>query len=190
MDTVLAPTPAQTRSPAGPVSLPVTLAEMLDARDRRAERQRMVLDRYQAPVLSVTLVMPGPVKDTPDSRFVMETAAGELDALFARTGWPVLFHLPVWGWTGAEALYAVDADARDLKRAAAALEDGHPLGRLWDLDVLCPRGGGLSRTALGLAPRRCLVCGEAGHACARSRRHPLDEVLAAIEERVNACRAR
>lgn len=168
----------------------VSLAEMLEARDRRAVRQQALFASHRLPVLSVTLVTPGPVKVTETSRFVMEMAADELERLFRRTGWPVEAHLPVNEPTGLEALYAIDTEARVLKWAVAALEDDHPLGRLWDLDVLCPMQGGLSRTALGLAPRRCLVCGEPAHACARSRRHPLDELLAAIEERVNAFRTR
>ncbi|PWC84757.1 ACP synthase [Azospirillum sp. TSH100] len=163
---------------------------MLEARDQRVERQRAALDRFGIPVLSVTLVMPGPVKDTPLSRFVLETALSELDALFHTKGWAVPFHQPHWAATGAEALHAVAADARALKQAVAALEDAHPLGRLWDIDVIDPQDGILSRGSLGVAPRRCLVCGEPAHACARSRRHPLDEVLAVIEEKVHAFRAR
>lgn len=167
----------------------VSLAEMLEARDRRVARQQALFARHGLPLLSVTLVTPGPVKVTESSRFVMKTAASELLRLFHRTGWPVEAYLPVREPTGFEALYAVDTEARVLKWAVATLEDDHPLGRLWDLDVLCPQLGGLSRAALGLVPRRCLVCGEPAHACARSRRHPLDTLLAAIEERVNAFRA-
>ena len=59
------------------------------------------------------------------------------------------------------------------------------MGRLWDLDVTDPRLGALSRRSLGLPVRRCLVCGEAAHACARSRAHPLAELLGAIERILN-----
>lgn len=173
---------------AGAASAPVTLDEMLRAREQRVARQQDALARFAAPVVSATLVMPGPVKDTPSSRFVMATAAEALPALFRRQGWRVLFDAVVQAATGAEALYVVEADALDLKRALVALEDAHGLGRLWDLDVICPRAGGVSRRALSLEPRRCLVCDEPGHACARSRRHPLAEVLAAFEERVRGYR--
>ena len=56
------------------------------------------------------------------------------------------------------------------------LEDHHPLGRLWDLDVLAPEQGQLSRQDLGFPARQCLVCDEPAHACARSRRHPLARI--------------
>ena len=90
--------------------------------------------------------------------------------------------------TGPEALYVVEAHARELKQALVALEESHPLGRLWDIDVIDPDAGPVARASLGLPARRCLVCEEPAHACARSRRHPLDEVLQFIEEKVDAYR--
>ncbi len=167
---------------------PVDLAAMLAARERRAERQRTALARFGLPIASVTLVMPGPVKDTPSARFAMQTAEEAMNTLFLRRGWKVAYTERTGEATGAEALYAVTADAIDLKRSLVALEDTHPLGRLWDLDVLCPVRGGIARGGLGLAARRCLLCNEPAHACARSRRHPLPSLLAAIEGRVHAYR--
>jgi holo-ACP synthase len=87
--------------------------------------------------------------------------------------------------TGIEALYVVDTDAVPLKLAVCELEQSHPLGRLWDMDVFCPAHGRLSRRGLGFPPRRCLICGEPAHACARAQRHPLAELLAAIQETVD-----
>ena len=39
----------------------VTLQEMLDARDRRAEAQRQLLERHARPLISFTMNIPGPV---------------------------------------------------------------------------------------------------------------------------------
>ena len=89
------------------------------------------------------------------------------------------------GPTGPEALFAVEAPSDELKRALIVLETAEPLGRLWDLDVIDPRLGALSRRSLGLPVRRCIVCDEAAHACARSRAHSLAELLRAIEVILN-----
>jgi holo-ACP synthase len=85
---------------------------------------------------------------------------------------------------GPEAIYVVDAPAEELKVVAMALEDTHVLGRFWDLDVIAKSMHPLSRSSLNRPPRRCLVCEQSAKACARSRRHPLAELLAVIEERV------
>jgi len=151
-------------------------------------RQREALTRFECPVLSLTLVTPGPVKDGPTPRALMEAALQTLEALFRTHAWPVShleLHLQA---TGPEAILAVETGALALKRAASGLEDAHPLGRLWDLDVIDPAQGSLSRRELGLPPRRCLLCGAEAHACARSRAHPLPALLAAIEERLRAYR--
>jgi holo-ACP synthase len=165
----------------------VTLDHMLDARDRRAARQRAALAHFAQPIVSVTVVMPGPVKDTFRSRAIFDAAVIALDRLFVDR--QVHLFLPLAGPTGAEALYAVAADGLELKRAVVEIEETHPLGRLWDLDVIDPRQGILSRRDIGRSPRRCLLCDEPAHACARSRRHPLAEVLTAINETFDAYHA-
>ena len=83
-------------------------------------------------------------------------------------------------------MFAVEAASDELKRALVNLETADPLGRLWDLDVTDPQRGALSRRGLGLPVRRCIVCDEPAHACARSRAHSLAELLRAIEVILNA----
>jgi holo-ACP synthase len=165
---------------------PVTLEQMLAAREQRAERQRAVLGRFGLPIASLGVVMPGPIKNNQLSRVILAAAIQSLDMLCAEKKWFVRFFEPVFGVTGPEALYAVEASALDIKRGLVALEDGHPLGRLWDLDVICPTQGILSRRVIGFGPRRCLVCEGQAHACARSQRHSLSLLLDVIARKVEA----
>ena len=62
-----------------------------------------------------------------------------------------------------------------------AIEDGGGLGRLFDIDVLDAGGKKLSREDLGLPPRKCLLCEQPAHACARSRTHTVMELTEQIE---------
>ncbi|MFP1742645.1 citrate lyase holo-[acyl-carrier protein] synthase [Lonsdalea quercina] len=164
----------------------VSLERLLAAKERRAARQQALLTRHHAPLVSLTLVTPGPVKDSPLYRRAMEEAVAAFAALSREQGWQVAEHQLHWQETGAEGFWVVDGDALAIKRAAVALEDTHPLGRLWDFDVFCPASGPLNRAGLDRAGRRCLLCDEPAHVCARSRRHPLPDVIARIEERLNA----
>ena len=79
--------------------------------------------------------------------------------------------------SGPEAIYVVDVKPRLLKSATVELEDQHPLGRLWDLEVVAPGQRVLSRKLLGLPERRCLVCERPASECGRARRHSLPELL-------------
>ncbi len=166
----------------------VDLETVLAARETRVARRLALFATRRRPVVSLTVVMPGPVKDNRAARLVRDVA---LDALSDRLGRlnvaAEIVHLGN-GPAGPEALVSVDLDASTLKRETVALEDAHPLGRLWDLDVIDPVAGGLSRRDFGHPPRRCLVCGEPAHACARSRAHSPEELLVKIEEMIDASR--
>ena len=166
----------------------VTLDAVLLNRERRVLLQHAAQESFGRPVLSITLVTPGPVKDSPAARQVMTHALHALDTLMADHGWPVLNRKVRLDPTGPEALLVVDAGSRELKQATARLEEEHPLGRLWDLDVIDPLRGAISRKDLGMRSRRCLLCGEDAHACVRSRAHPLKELQCAIQEIIHAYR--
>ena len=166
----------------------VTLEDVLVAREQRVLRQQIALEHWQQPLISLTLVMPGPLKNSSTARYLAEVAADELLAFCARNAWTILAEERIDQVAGPEALYIVAAEAEALKRALTRLEEEHPLGRLWDMDVIDPRQGSLSRRTLGLESRRCLLCEQPGHACARARTHPLEELLRFIEQRVDAYR--
>lgn len=71
----------------------------------------------------------------------------------------------------------LDLEPSQVKAVTTALEETHPLGRLWDMDVLDREGKSLSRIALGYPARRCLVCGAAAKECGRSRKHSYEELF-------------
>lgn len=152
----------------------VALTEMLDARERRARRQRELLDRYRLPLISFTMNIAGPVKNGPLIRRGFRLGRALLLGQLERMGAPCVFREELDEATGCEGLYAVDASPGALKELTCALEDGTELGRLFDLDVLDPDGGKLERAE----PRRCLICGAPARACARSRAHSVPELQA------------
>jgi holo-ACP synthase len=170
---------------AQPAETTVGLEQLLAAKEQRAARQSAALARFRAPVVSISIVTPGAAKDGWLPRRVMEIALRELSALYMAKNWPVTWHQVFWEKTGPEAIHVIDADAQVLKLATIELEDRHPIGRLWDLDVIAPGERLLSRKQLSFPPRRCLVCERPAHECGRSRRHPLRELLKTIERMVN-----
>jgi len=161
-------------------SVGIGLELMLAAREQRAARQVDALARFDKPVVSMTVVMPGPVKNSWLSRRLLAEALQEVEAASDTRGWRMPSREVLWRKTGPEALYVVDVNAQVLKAAMVELEDDHPLGRLWDLDVIAPQQGGLSRQDLGLPARRCLICERPAHVCGRSRAHSLEELLSTI----------
>lgn len=149
----------------------ITLEQMLLARDRRASRQAALLSRYGRPVISFTMNIAGPVKDSPLIHYAFRSGLRQLEALpCAQLCREVIFEP-----TGPEALLVYETqDARLLKAFCIRLESEGEAGRLFDLDVLDANGEKLSRET----GRTCLVCGGPVSVCSRSRAHGLEAITA------------
>ncbi|AMO47218.1 holo-ACP synthase [Kosakonia oryzendophytica] len=173
-----------------PVRAGVSLEALLAAKDSRAARQADWLAHYQQPVISLTLVTPGAVKDSIRYRNTMGVALQACDQLLWQHRWNVLDRQVLWLPTGAEALWCVAHPAVEIKACCVEMEQTHPLGRLWDFDVFCPDNGQVGRHSLDLNTRRCLVCDEPAHGCARSRRHPVEDVVGRVERLIDGWFAR
>ena len=150
-----------------------SLPAILDRREQRAARQRELLERG-GNLVSFAMNIPGVRKQFPLARRGYEEGMDALRALF---GAHILEEEPYSAVTGDEALLRLDLPAREVKERTVALEESHPLGRLWDMDVLDGEGRSLSRTAFGFPQRRCLICGDSAKVCGRSRRHTTEELF-------------
>ncbi len=163
----------------------ITLTQMLQVRDRRSERQRILLAQYAQALVSLTMVVPGEIKNSSASRFLFKTALAEASQMFYTQGWRLIKQESSVTSCGAEALFVLEANAEHIKQRCMELEKIHLLGRLWDFDVICPKKGALSRHTQGHNPRRCLICENHAHACTRSSKHTASELIAVMTGKVN-----
>ena len=193
--------------------MPITLAELLDSRDKRVEHQKDLLGANPGKsLLCLTVQLPGPEKRNATSLKIAHAGVEAVRKAFV----PVYEELRDLE-TGYEAYFLVDLPAEEAKRRTCQIEDTHPLGRLMDIDVLykpqpvvenyfsqdfaknrfstpstkpahlnmevMPVG----RTEIGLKARRCLLCGNEVRYCMRAKSHTVSELLARIEEMVKEC---
>ena len=157
---------------------PVTVQDMLRARDERAARQAEWLKRYHQPLISFTMNIAGEIKTDEQIHRAFHEGERWINAHLSRQAVPVIAHEQVLAFTGCEALWAVEAEAAWIKTQMTAIEESCPLGRLFDIDVIAADGMHLSRGT----ERTCLICGGPVRACARSRAHSADELFARAQE--------
>ena len=150
----------------------VSLFDILNAREARVRQQQQLLAAHRAPLLCFTMNIAGPVKTTPLIRRGFEEGLKQLDKQLPQEN--VLFREVQVLPTGCEAFFAVDLPARELKMLCTAIEEQHPLGRLFDMDVIDTDGRKLERQA----QRGCIVCGKPGRSCAASRAHSAEQLQA------------
>ncbi|MDU5729959.1 MAG: citrate lyase holo-[acyl-carrier protein] synthase [Citrobacter freundii] len=153
----------------------VSIPELLASRDKRQARQQDWLTRHSAPLVSFTVVAPGPIKDSALTRRIFNHGVTALLALAEQSAWIVREQTALVSASGPEGLLSIEAPAHDLKLAT------NPLGRLWDIDVLTPEGEILSRHHFALPARRCLLCEQSAADCARGKTHALSDLLTQME---------
>lgn len=149
------------------------MMEVLEAREARVRRQEAMLERYKAPLVSFTMNIAGPVKDSALIRRAFRAGIRQLESGLRAWNLEVLEREERLAAAGCEALYAASGPAERVKRLCQSIEDGSRLGRLFDMDVISPEGEKLDRAG---GERRCIVCGEAGRGCASRRVHGVQEL--------------
>jgi len=162
----------------------VSLEEVLAFREKRASRRQELLAEYSLPLACLGLNIPGEYKAFPWARRSfheeMETFALALEA----EGLAVSHAESEEESAGYTAYISIAADPEALKALALRIEENHPLGRLFDIDIYESGGKKLSREDTagipGSSPRPCFICGENGFACARSRAHTPEELYASV----------
>lgn len=156
----------------------ITLEQLLEARDRRRRMQIDLLEDYPGSTLMVlTVNIPGSEKRTSSS--VAIGAAGVKELLTAIGNELVTFNVRDLQ-TGYEAYFVTRIAPLPAKRMAADIEETHPLGRLFDIDVMQTGGLPISGQEIGRSERKCLICGRPARECMRARRHSVGELLVEI----------
>ena len=159
----------------------ITLEQLLGARDARFARQLSLTEKWpDRTLVCLTVVLPGPVKRDARSLKVAEAAVAVVQEVFAPT-YKELRDLE----TGYEGYFLVDAPLLDVKKACCEIENGHPYGRLMDLDVLERVGDTVvpvGRERVGEAPRRCLLCDRPARECMRAHTHSLEDIVQTIDK--------
>ena len=110
----------------------VTLEQLLQSRDKRAQHQRDLLGENPGKsLLCLTVQLPGSEKRNGMSLAIAKAGVEAIREAF-KPEYEEFKDLE----TGYEGYFLVPMDPLEAKRRACQLEDTHPLGRLMDIDVL------------------------------------------------------
>lgn len=158
----------------------ITLDQLLASRDaRHAMQSRLIHEHPHHTLICLTVVVPGNVKRNRQSLLVAHAAVEALQQEFQPLpGHLIEQDLP----TGYEAYILTACDKQESKRRTCQIEDSHPLGRLFDIDVLDNDGSPISRQSIGLAPRKCLICDNEARYCMRNHTHTQEELWQKIDQ--------
>ncbi len=154
-----------------------SLAQILDAREERWHSLLKAQAAHPKTLLSLTLNIPGPIKQFPLAENTFDEGMASIQEILRLHQCEPLLVKSFPEETGSWGYILTDADPVDCKRWTTKLEETHPLGRIWDIDVLRANGEKISRQAIGYPARACLLCGRPAFLCGRSRAHNPEELL-------------
>ena len=168
-----------------------SLEEILAARDARHAIQMQLLKEYPGKALiCLTVVMPGERKCNRLTKTIGDAACKAIKETFGSSLFlprqSLLPDNPRISKTGYEAFFLASGKILEVKKASVDIEDTHPLGRLFDIDVIGSDGVPVSRSQLKADPRKCLLCDNEARLCMRLHTHTHQELLEKIGETVAA----
>lgn len=160
------------------------LLDILQAREDRCVRQKERIEKWGCPLICFMLNIPGPVKVSEEYRHVFEEGRMEIKREIAKQGFEIMEEESMDLFTGYEYYMSVKTDAAELKKIMAELEEKSYFGRLFDIDIIDEDGTKISRTDVGMPPRKCLICSREAHICSRSRAHSVEDMLRHIHRMI------
>ena len=162
----------------------ITLDKLLASRDRRVEMQQQLRENYpNSTLVCLTVIMPGNIKRNLSSLIVSQAAINAMLNRFERNIVDVISRDLE---TGFEAYLVTTLSQREAKLIACDIEDSHPLGRLFDIDILDNDGVPMKRETVGSSPRRCLMCDNEARYCMRNRTHTPQELNTKIQMMIDS----
>lgn len=160
----------------------INLSQMLARREARANEQKNFLEKYNAPLISFSMNIPGPIKTNEKIRAAFNDGKNLILEALANLDANINDLIEIHEDTGDELLISVSKiNPEKLKDAAVKIENENKFGRLFDIDVIDSGGRKLSRQNF----RKCLICGRQAQECARSRNHTIKEMQDAVEKILN-----
>ncbi|WP_352404261.1 citrate lyase holo-[acyl-carrier protein] synthase [Sporanaerobacter acetigenes] len=155
------------------------LKRVLESKEERANFQRQLINKYQLPLISLTLNLVGGYFLYDKWEVLFEKALESIDDVFKKNIVSKETRIGKWG---PEGFWIINLPIESIKKETIEIEDSHSLGRLFDIDVIGIDGNSISRRHLGIQPRRCIICDNSAIECYVEKNHELEELKARVDE--------
>lgn len=158
----------------------VRMQKMLDAKEKRYYKIKALTEKFNSPVLSFMLNIPGEEKNFKEAVKFHRDYIEKIKKILQENNISILEEEYNNLRTGMEYIAAIDCNGKFVKKRMIDLEEKNFGGRLLDIDIYDKDFTQISRSSLGLSERRCIICGDVARTCIKEERHSIEE----LEEKV------
>ncbi|WP_394243817.1 citrate lyase holo-[acyl-carrier protein] synthase [Vibrio astriarenae] len=139
---------------------------------QHTDQQQKWIKQYRLPLLRVTTFVPRIMANSEVAEKIYSIAKQQVHDTLSQSNYKVIESDSFEDKDGKGLLMAISgASSTQLKRAMIKLENNHPLGPLFNFDVLNRDGKMVSRRSSEMEPRKCIICDHAASYCAASHIH-------------------
>ena len=156
----------------------VGIDEILDCREKRVAIQNEMIKKYNKPIISFTMNIPGPIKTNNEIKKAFDIGKNLILENLNKNNIEILEIQELNENTGNELFISVNSLAEKIKNITVSIEEASELGRLFDMDVIDINFEKLSRKSF----RKCLICEAQAQECGRSQKHSMEELQNKVEK--------
>lgn len=160
----------------------IAMQKMLDAKEKRYYKIKSLTEKYNLPVLSFMLNIPGEDKNFEDAVIFHEKYIKNIKNILEKENIKILWEEYNNLNTGMEYLAVLNGEGKFIKEKMIGLEEESREGRLLDIDIYDKDFSQISRSSLGLAERKCIICDDLARTCIKKERHSLNELEKKVRE--------
>jgi len=158
----------------------VSVKDVLKAKDERTSYQQYLAIHDQATIVAFKLNIPGAIKNNKMITNIFNEGMLAWNQCVAENRFKILTCTSDYKKTGPEYFASLSQQPLLVKAITTKIEEEHPLGRLFDFDVLDKNLQQYGRSQIKKAARKCLICDADAFVCSRSQAHDLDCLLSNI----------
>ena len=156
----------------------VGIDEVLSCREKRVAIQNDMIKKYNKPVISFTMNIPGSIKTNNEIKKAFDIGKNLILEKLKENNIEILEIQELNENTGNELFISTNSLAEKIKNITVSIEEASELGRLFDIDVIDINFEKLSRNSF----RKCLICEEQAQECGKSQKHSMEELQNVVEE--------
>ena len=160
----------------------LAMNRMLEAKEKRYYKIKGLTEKFESPVLSFMLNIPGEDKNFKEAVDFHKKYIEKIKKLLEENKIKILFEDYEDLITGMEYIGVLDSDGREIKKLMIEMEEESLGGRLLDLDIYDKDFSQISRSSLGLPERKCIICGDTARTCIKEEIHDLKELEDKVRE--------
>lgn len=146
------------------------------------ERVSKICTAYpNASLIQISPNIPGADKKVFPAKELHLAGVRAVQKMIVQEAVSLVAHQEVGDWPFCLSFFVVTANPNLLKGKCLDIEESHPLGRFWDMDVYQYNGRKVTREMMGRSERRCFLCSNPAKVCSFQMRHSHRELLAFIQ---------